>query len=62
MYARYEDTPVQYTEIFHVVRKEKISVDIMKTCPCNIQRFFSVVKNENFIRKTLIFFLLLLKT
>ena len=25
--------------------------DITKTCPCNIQKFFSVVKNENFIRK-----------
>ena len=23
---------------------------IMKTCPCNIQRLFSAVKNENFIR------------
>ena len=21
------------------------------TCPCNIQRFFAVVKNENFIKK-----------
>ena len=29
----------------------------MKTCLCNIQGFFSVVKNENFIRKNLIFFL-----
>ena len=25
--------------------------DITKTCPCNIQRFFSAVKNENFIGK-----------
>ena len=25
--------------------------DIAKTCPCNIQRFFSEVKIENFIRK-----------
>ena len=25
--------------------------NITKTCPCNIQRFFSVVKNENSIRK-----------
>ena len=30
---------------------------ITKTCPCNIQRFFSVAKNENFVRKFLIFFL-----
>ena len=26
---------------------------ITKTCPCNIQRFFSAIKNENFIRKML---------
>ena len=36
--------------------------DIRKTCPCNIQRFFSVAKIENFIRKLLICFLFLLKT
>ena len=30
----------------------------MKTCPCNIQRFFSVVKIEYFTRKILIFFLI----
>ena len=30
---------------------------ITKTCPCNIQRIFSAVKIENFIRKMLIFFL-----
>ena len=35
---------------------------ITKTRPCNIQRFFSPVKIENFIRKKLIFFLFLLKT
>ena len=33
------------------------NVFITKTCPCNIQRFFSAVKIENFIRKMLIFFL-----
>ena len=31
---------------------------ITKTCLCNIQRFFSVLKNKNFIRKILIFFLI----
>ena len=30
----------------------------MKTCPCNKQRFFSLVKFENFIRKNWIFFLI----
>ena len=30
--------------------------DITKTCPCNIHRFFSAVKNENFIGKNLIVF------
>ena len=35
---------------------------ITKTCPCNIQRFFSVVKIKNFVGKILIFFLFLLKT
>ena len=35
---------------------------ITKTCPCNIQRLFSVVKYENSVRKILIFFLFLLKT
>ena len=34
---------------------------ITKTCPCNIQRFFSAVKIENFIRKMWIFFLFLLQ-
>ena len=23
-------------------------MDITKTCPCNIQRYFSAVKNENY--------------
>ena len=31
---------------------------ITKTCPCNIQGFFSPVKIENFMRKILIFFLI----
>ena len=35
--------------------------NITKTCPCSIQRFFSVVKIENFVGKILIFFLFLLK-
>ena len=34
---------------------------ITKTRPCNMV-FFSPVKTENFIRKKLIFFLILLKT
>ena len=37
-------------------------VVITKTCPCNIQGFFSKAKIENFIGKILIFFLFLLKT
>ena len=36
--------------------------NIMKTCPCNIKRFFSPVKIENFIGFFKIFFLFLLKT
>ena len=36
----------------------KATFYIMKTCPCNIQRLFLVVKNENFTRKILTFFLL----
>ena len=35
---------------------------IMKTCPCNIQRIFSVVKIEVFVGKFLIFLIFLLKT
>ena len=34
---------------------------ITKTCPCNIQRFFSSVKIEKFMRIFFIFFLFLLK-
>ena len=40
----------------------KVLYYITKTCPCNIQRFFSVVKIENFVGNFLIFFLFLLKT
>ena len=32
--------------------------NITKTCPCNIQRFFSPVKNENFMRKKFDIFLI----
>ena len=35
---------------------------ITKTRPCNIQRFFSVVKIEKFTRKNLIFLMFSLKT
>ena len=41
---------------------KKSYFNISNTCPCNIQRFYSPVKIENFIRKKKIFFLLLLKT
>ena len=37
-------------------------VCITKTCPCNIQRFFSEAKIESFIEKNLKIFLFLLKT
>ena len=37
-------------------------VIITKTCPCNIQRNFSVLKIENFIGKNLILTIFLLKT
>ena len=36
-------------------------VNIMDTCPCNLQRFFSAVKIENFFRKNLVFSIYLLK-
>ena len=39
-----------------------VTASITKTCPCNIQRFFSVVKIENFIRKILIFSIFEFKT
>ena len=35
---------------------------ITKTCPCNIPRFFSAVKIENFIRKILTSLIFLFKT
>ena len=35
---------------------------ITKTCPCNIQRFFSAVKCKNYIAKCLKFLVFLLKT
>ena len=35
---------------------------ITKTCPCNIQGFFSAVKIKNFVGIFVIFFLFLLKT
>ena len=35
---------------------------LQKTCPSNIQRYFSTAKIENFIRKILIFSIFLLKT
>ena len=35
-----------------------ISVPISKTCPCNIQRFFKVVKNEKFLKKDFDIFLI----
>ena len=41
---------------------EKLLLQRGSTCPCNIQRFVLVVKNENFITKILTFFLFLFKT
>ena len=32
---------------------------ITKTCPCNIQRFFQVVKTDNFQKKKIDFFFLI---
>ena len=36
-------------------RVQRVNESITRTCPCNIQRFFSAVKIENFIRKNDIF-------
>ena len=36
----------------------QIRILITKTCPCNIQRFFKVVKIENLIRKKFDIFLI----
>ena len=36
------------TDYVHL-NKSSMKCDIMKTCPCNIQRFFAIVKIENFI-------------
>ena len=46
----------------YAIHQVRILIVIMKTCPCNIQRFFSPVKIENFIGFFKIFFLFLLKT
>ena len=41
----------------------QLNKNITKTRPCNnIQRFFSAINTENFIRKNLIFLILVLKT
>ena len=45
----------QVNEIFAQV-DERRQVRITKTCPYNIQRFFSAVKIENFVVKFLTFF------
>ena len=46
----------------HCIWYDCNNVSFTKTCPCNIQRFFSAVKIENFIRKFLIFLIFLLNT
>ena len=40
------------------IHSHMVRVLIMKTCPCNIQRFFLAVKIENINYKLLIFFLI----
>ena len=40
----------------------EVGLYLTKTCPYNIERFFSAVKVENFIGKKLIFLIFLLKT
>ena len=54
--------PVSEPKIGKVGIKHKLTQYIMKTCPCNKQGFFSLVKFEYFIRKNWIVFLFLLKT
>ena len=39
----------------------KYMMNITKTCPCNIQRFFQLNKIEKFIRKILVFSLFFAK-
>ena len=55
------EPPDLVLRLWEVVQEQLDNV-ITKTCPCNIQRFFSAVKIENFVRKNLIFFLFLHKT
>ena len=40
----------------------KILIIITKACPCNIQRFFSAVKIENFVGNVLIIVIIFAKT
>ena len=42
--------------------REYMYKHITKTCPCNIQTYFSALKIENFIGKVLINLICLLKT
>ena len=64
----YQKNPAHFAKFYHPpatpVADDGVSLCgfITKTCPCNIQRFFSVQKSKIFIRKILIFFLFLLKT
>ena len=49
--------------IFTPVDRERVDQYITKTCPCNIEIFFSAVKNGNFIGFFFFIFLIfLLKT
>ena len=61
------NTPEPFVEakketLYRYLLLKLLSFIIMKTCPCNIQRFFSALKIENFVGKIVIFFLFLLKT
>ena len=53
---------LSYSRVKHFLKWKRLQatlreICITKTCPCNIQRIFSVPKIENFTRKMLIFFL-----
>ena len=41
----------KFENTHYVPKAEKSLVHFTKTCPCNIQRFFSGVKIENFVGK-----------
>ena len=62
--AKYGSYSLMDAETGHILCMHLIQVcksNIMKTCPCK-DRYFSVVKIDNFNKQNSIFFLLLLKT